>query len=167
MRIEAYAPVGGLVAVASASEGRLRVVIPPERIFDEAGLDDEIALELIGIPLTGCDLAAIVGQVAPWVSFHPCGGGRVEESGSGAAERRSGSEPPVRPRLSIDVRRPSGARLPEEVRVLRSGGAELAIDLDRFGELRFPAPLPEGFFWEPLPQGAVRAAPPLDLQSGG
>lgn len=73
-RVEVRGPVGGIVLIATALDGRVRIVVPSKKYFAESRLQDDLGSTLLGAPLTGCDLGLIIREWArtPW--FDPCPG---------------------------------------------------------------------------------------------
>src|SRR6185295_18942989 len=78
-RIEVRGPVGGIALVATGRGGKIRMVVPSRRRYAEGAMDADLAAGLVGVPMSGCDLAMVVRISAGFKKFHPCGVGTPEE----------------------------------------------------------------------------------------
>lgn len=158
-RIEVRGPVGGIVLVATGRGGRIRVVVPSRRRYSEGAMDEELAADLVGVPMTGCDLAMVVRISSGFKKFHPCGG---EDPAQDMPLTDSD-----RPGLIVDTT-PQGAELirfgwdwsgegpfPKEMRVESLAPPQTSLALTGFKRLDAPEATDDDFYWEPLPAGAT------------
>ncbi len=73
-RVEVRGAVGGIAIVATGRAGAVRILVPSRRRYAEASLADDIGSGLIGLPLTGCDLAMVLRISSGMSRFQPCRG---------------------------------------------------------------------------------------------
>jgi len=161
-RIEVRGPVGGIAFLATGREGRIRLVVPSRRVYAEGGMEDDLTAGLLGVPISGCNLAMVVRISAGFKKFHPCGEGAANEN-----------EPVVeadRPGLIVDTTA-QGEELirfgwdwadgkeegvfPREMRVEDLAPPQTSLALVNFKKIDPPAKVDEEFYWEPPPAGAV------------
>src|SRR5262245_26534732 len=168
IRVEARGAVGGIALVATGSQGRVRIVLPGKRLYAEGAFDADLGTDLIGIPLTGCDLAMVMRISSGLARFRPCREAASDPgSGAGEAADPEPSGPTDRPGLIVDTS-VTGDELvrfawdwrdpgdfPREARIEMVGHAEATtFALTRFRPAPFPASPEPDFFWEPIPAGA-------------
>lgn len=140
-RIELSGPVGGVAAVVTASGGLGRVVLPSQRLYSEGSVASDLGSAILGIPITGCDLGWLAREIGGPLRFDPCGD-VAEDSGP-----RS---------LRIDIDRPDPGALPTQVRISSAEDPAARVTLTNLRPLSFPEVRPDGFFREPVPDGAER-----------
>ena len=173
-RMEIRGVVGGIALVATGKDGRVRIVLPSKRRFAEAGMDEDIGSGLIGIPLTGCDLAMVMRIASGVKRFQPCASG---EDAPPPQDEAALDAPPTdadRPGYIVDTS-PGGVEMvrygfdwsgplpfPKEVRIELSGEAGSMLALTNFKPVAFPKVSDASFFWEPAPEGSARV-PAADL----
>ena len=159
-RIEVRGSVGGIALVATGRAGRIRIVVPSRRRYAEGTMDEDLGVGLVGVPMTGCDLAMVVRISAGFKKFHPCGEADPFEDAPVTATDRPG--------LIVDTS-PQGEELvrfgwdwsgdgpfPREMRVESLAPPQTSLALTSFKSLDEVPGAGEDFFWEPLPAGAVQ-----------
>jgi hypothetical protein len=160
--------VGGIALVATGRGGKVRIVVPSRRLYSEGAIEDDLGSGLVGVSLTGCDLAMVMRISSGFKKFQPCGGSDP------AADEPPG--PNDRPGLIVDAS-PSGKELirfgwdwsgegafPKEMRVESveasaspesDDGIVTTLALTDFKALAFPTVVSDDFYWEPPPNGAT------------
>lgn len=161
-RIEVRGPVGGIALLATGREGRVRLVVPSRRRYAEGAMDADLAAGLLGVPMTGCDLAMVVRISAGFKKFHPCGVDAPGEDSPLADVDRPGLIVDTNPQGTELVRFAwdwSGGKgegiFPKEMRVESLAPPPTSLALTGFRKIDEPETTGEGFFWEPLPGGAT------------
>jgi hypothetical protein len=173
-RMEIRGVVGGIALVATGEQGRVRIVLPSKRRFAEAGMDEDVGSGLIGIPITGCDLAMVMRIASGMKRFQPCA---TPEEAPPPQDDAALDAPPTdadRPGYIVDTS-PAGMEMvrygfdwsgplpfPKEVRIEIQGAAGSMLALTNFKPLVFPKTTDESFFREPAPEGSARV-PASDL----
>jgi len=122
-------------------------------------MTDDLAAGLVGVPMTGCDLAMAVRISSGFKKFHPCGETTPDEDKPVTATDRPG--------LIVDTNT-AGDELvrfgwdwsgdgpfPKEMRVESLKPPQTSLALTGFKALEPPSETGEDFYWEPLPEGAT------------
>ena len=163
-RMEVRGTVGGIALIATGEKGRVRIALPSRRRYAEGALAEDLGSDLIGLPLTGCDLAMVMRISSGMTRFQPCGGDPDDpalDAPPSAADR---------PGLIVDTSASGGELIrfgfdwtgegpfPQEVRVEMSGETSALLALTRFRKIAFPSRPADGFFWEPVPPGWAKVS---------
>ena len=175
IRIEGSGVVGGLAVVATGRGGRMRIGVPSRRRYSDLAISDDLGTGLLGVPVSGCDLAALVRAWAGMAAFRPCGDAVKEDSvpldpnldsnrGSNPGEGEKAAIQMLHLSVEMLWAKPRG-RLPVTAEMSTAGhNPELtgpppplrSVEFTGFREIQFPETVPEGFFWEPLPERATQ-----------
>jgi hypothetical protein len=174
IRVEGSGVVGGLAVIATGRGGRMRIVVPSRRRYSDLAVSDDLGTGLLGVPVTGCDLAALVRAWAGMAAFKACGDAGEEDSVplDPNLDSNRGSNPGDGEKtaiemlhLSVEVQwaKPRG-RLPVSAVMMGGVNPELtgpppplrSVEFSGFREIQFPETVQEGFFWEPLPERATQ-----------
>jgi len=163
LRAEIRGAVGGVALVATADAGAVRIVVPSRRLYTESRIEEEIGTDILGIPVSGCDLAMVLRIASGLRRFRPCGADGTDGGAAPAAESVE------RPGMIVDTSLSGeemirfgfdwtgGGDFPRETRVEILGEEETTLSLSGFEWIDWPRSQAPDFYREPLPAGARRA----------
>lgn len=167
LRVEMRGPIGGLLLIVTALEGRVRLVVPSKRRYSETTLERDVGSALLGVPLSGCDLGKTIRFAANARWYDPCGTTQswpADPSALGLSPlviQSISSGTNDRVEFNFGGRREDG--YPSSV-VIGWGEGSAQLWVDAFRHLDPPRSIGADFFWEPVPPGFAQV--PLEALVG-
>ena len=167
LRVEGSFVIGGVALIATGRGDRVRIVVPSRRVYAECSMEEDLGSKLIGVPITGCEIAALIRQSTALPAFLPCGSSELMPgqpapsvlSSPSSDLERDGPFGSYRFRSGLaEIKFEWGGEglLPRRVDILGLSVPRWSVSFTAFHTVPFPQDRPEDFFWEPPPAGARR-----------